>query len=69
MLVEIDFLVHKFVLDNCLRMILKKIDDYVLCRASPGCCSRGSPSGWREMSLLKLKNNRKWEILTKNYDD
>ena len=24
MLVEIDFLVHRFVLDNCLRMIIKK---------------------------------------------
>ena len=23
----------------------------VLCRASPGCCSRGSPGGWREKSL------------------
>ena len=72
MLVEIDFFVHKFLLDNCLRIIEKekKTDDYILCWASPGCCSRGSPSGWREMSLLQnLKIIEKWEILTKNYDD
>ena len=25
----------------------------VLCRASPGCCSRGSPGGWREKSPLQ----------------
>ena len=41
----------------------KKIfDDNVLCRASPGCCSRGSPGGWREKSLLQnlyiIKNGR-----------
>ena len=72
MLVEIDFLVHRFVLDNCIRMIKKKkkVDDYILCWVSPGCCSRGSPSGWREMSHLQnLKIIEKWEMLTKNYDD
>ena len=31
MLVEIDFFVHKFLLDNCLRIIEKekKVDDYI----------------------------------------
>ena len=47
-----------------------QVDDYILCWASPGCCCRGSPSGWREMSHLQnLKIIEKWEMLTKNYDD
>ena len=31
----------------------KNFDDDVLCRASPRCCSRGSPGGWRQKSLLQ----------------
>ena len=31
----------------------KNFDDDVLCRASPGCCSRGSSGGWREKCLLQ----------------
>jgi len=33
--------------------IKKNFDDDVLSGASPGCCSRGSPGGWREKSFLQ----------------
>ena len=70
MLVEIDFLVHKFPLYNCLRMIYKKKElmiiffvylhqDVVL----------GDHLVVGEKCLFYKTFLGKWEMLTKNYDD
>ena len=50
LMVGLNFLTHKSpILLSMIDLQRKKIYEDVLCRASPGCCSRGSPGGWREM--------------------
>ena len=55
LMVGMTFLAHKTsrLLSYIDLQIKKNFDNNVLCRASPGCCSRGSPGGWREKSLLQ----------------
>ena len=48
-LLGMNFLTHKspILLLSMIDLQRKKFYEHVLCRASPGCCSRGSPGGWR----------------------
>ena len=55
LMVGLNFLKHKSPILLSMIDLQRKFFFYedVLCRASPGCCSRGSPGGWREKSLLQ----------------
>ena len=54
-LLGMNFLTHKspILLLSMIDLQEKNFYEDVLCRASPGCCSRGSPGGWREKSFLQ----------------
>ena len=55
LMVGMNFLIYKSpILLSMIDLHRKKFFyEDVLCRASPGCCSRGSPGDWREKFLLQ----------------